>query len=323
MLAILLVLRVGAADVLTAFARVGPGLLAYSAAHLIPLALDAASWRVFLPRDGVPRFSRLFVFRWISESVNTMLPVARLGGELVRARLVGAAGPQTVARGQLAGASVVADVFVGLAVEVLTTVAALLWLAARLPGAPELYPIAAAVGLFAAVVLGATWVERAGLLGVILTRAERWFPGSRVRTCALSVRVFEREVQGLFADRQRVLGSTMLRVLSTMATAAEAWLGLTLLGADVTLGAALVVSALGTLARSLAFAVPGAIGAQEAAFLLAGRLVGISGENALAFGLMRRTRELVFGVAGLTGWYVLSLASRPRSPPATPGARPR
>ena len=54
------------------------------------------------------------------------------------------------------------------------------------------------------------------------------------------------------------------------------------------------------MARSLAFAIPGGIAAQETGFVLACGLFGIPPRRqALAMSLLKRLRELVVGVAGV------------------------
>lgn len=55
---------------------------------------------------------------------------------------------------------------------------------------------------------------------------------------------------------------------------------------------------------SAAFLVPGAIGVQEAGFVLFGSLLGMSHESAAALAVVRRCRDLLLYVPGLIAWQI-------------------
>ena len=102
----------GVGDVLAAVAVAGWGLLLVTFAHLAVVLIDAMSWRALLGHGTRRPLHRLAWMWWIGEAVNALLPVAQVGGELVRARLLNRDGVP----GAQAGASVV----VGLTAGVLT-----------------------------------------------------------------------------------------------------------------------------------------------------------------------------------------------------------
>ena len=52
------------------------------------IVIDAAAWNCLFPAAERPRFGSILGMRWIAESINTTLPVAQIGGEVVRARLL-------------------------------------------------------------------------------------------------------------------------------------------------------------------------------------------------------------------------------------------
>jgi uncharacterized membrane protein YbhN (UPF0104 family) len=66
--------------------------------------------------------------------------------------------------------------------------------------------------------------------------------------------------------------------------------------------AAFVIESLGQAARSAGFAVPGALGVQEAGFILVGGLFAIPPETAIALSMVKRARELAIGLPGLVAW---------------------
>jgi uncharacterized membrane protein YbhN (UPF0104 family) len=89
--------------------------------------------------------------------------------------------------------------------------------------------------------------------------------------------------------------------------AAEAWVTFKLMGVDASLGQALVVDSLGTAFRTLGFLVPGALGIQEAGYVIVCALFGITPAQALAFSLTRRARDIVIGLGGLGLWQTLEI----------------
>jgi hypothetical protein len=83
-------------------------------AHLGTLLADTLGWRALLRPPQQPSLGSMAIKRWIGSSINALLPVAQLGGEFVRARLLARAGIS----GPLADASVVVDVTTGLVTQV-------------------------------------------------------------------------------------------------------------------------------------------------------------------------------------------------------------
>src|ERR1700761_9390868 len=92
--------RIGAA-----LAHARWGILLVVALHLPQTFLSALSWRGLVAGRARPSFGAFFVLRWIREGVNALLPVAQLGGAVVRGRLLAQRG---IALGA-ASASVVVD----------------------------------------------------------------------------------------------------------------------------------------------------------------------------------------------------------------------
>src|SRR5262245_45013793 len=70
----------------------GLPLLLASIYRVVPLAMNTASWRLLIPPAGRPRWGTTLRMRWIGESVNALLPVAQIGGDFARARLLSLGG---------------------------------------------------------------------------------------------------------------------------------------------------------------------------------------------------------------------------------------
>jgi hypothetical protein len=76
-------------------------------------------------------------------------------------------------------------------------------------------------------------------------------------------------------------------------------------GAPLGFATVLVIESLLYAARSVAFAVPNAVGVQEGAYILLGASFGLTPETALALSLLKRARDLTIGLPALAAWQLL------------------
>ena len=123
-------------------------------------------------------------------------------------------------------------------------------------------------------------------------------------------------IAGIYEGRAGVCTSFGLHLVCWIAATAEAWLALQFAGAPLGWGAVLVVEGLVYSVRSVAFAVPNAIGVQEGAYIILGESFGLTPEMALALSLLKRARDLVIGLPALTGWQLLESGRLWRRVPA-------
>ncbi|HKP66270.1 MAG TPA: lysylphosphatidylglycerol synthase domain-containing protein, partial [Casimicrobiaceae bacterium] len=65
-----------------------PGLLVASVFHVVSMMLNAIAWDYLFPAGGRPGVRALTFVVWIRESVNGVLPVARIGGEIIAYRIL-------------------------------------------------------------------------------------------------------------------------------------------------------------------------------------------------------------------------------------------
>ncbi len=282
-----------------ALAAAGWGvLLGVSAAKLLSLGFDALAWRAVIPGPRRPGFGRVFAARWIGEAVNTLLPVAQVGGDLARGRLIALAGVP----GPAAAASVAVDFTLGVATQAVVTVMAvglLLW-----HGLPQGLGLPVAGGL-AALALGAALLlaaQRDGALAALSGLAGKVGAGRSWRDLSGGLGAFREALRALYADRPAVRSCAAWRGVGWLAHAAETWAALWLLGAAVGWGEALVIEMVGNAARSAAFLIPGAVGAQEGGLLAIGLVYGLSPETALGLALIKRARELAVSLPALAVW---------------------
>ena len=135
---------------------VGWWLLPITAYHIVPMLFSALSWRELLPPATRPDVVSVTWIRWIRESINSLLPVANIGGDIASARLAhlrGVPGPQ-------AAASMVVDTTVGVVTQMTFVISGVALLVLRPTGgaafevvAGVLIGVGALVGAVAAFVL--------------------------------------------------------------------------------------------------------------------------------------------------------------------------
>jgi putative membrane protein len=264
--------------------------------HLIQLYLSAIAWRVSV---GVrrPSITVFFRLRWIREAVNSLLPVAQMGGNIVGMRMLAQRG--------VSGAAAAAGSTLDLTVEALTQ---LIW---ALVGIAVLTLISndqswrpwVEGGLIAMAVGMASFVlaQRAGLMRMIEAlggRLQRLFPAMSLD----SVRGLHAELMRLQSNRRALWHSSVLHLLAWSLGTFEVWLALTAMGVAVSVPEAVVIESLGMAARSAGFVVPGALGVQEAGFILVCGLFQIPADTAIALSMVKRVRELAVGLPGLVAW---------------------
>jgi len=136
----------------------------------------------------------------------------------------------------------------------------------------------------------------------------------------------------IYAARSQLIASTVVHMAGWIIGVAEVLIVFAFMGHPVSIAEALVIESLLHAIRGAAFAIPGALGAQEGGLVLLCAAFGIPPEQAIALSLVKRAADLVLGVPGLLGWQRLewrrlvpsySLGSRPPHEPVNPGAQDR
>ena len=281
-------------EILSLLSRFGFDLFAVAAFQCLPIAATAAAWHALLARaEPAASFSRCYRGRFIADGINAILPVAQIGGEVVRARLLAQNGvPMPVA-----AASVVIDLtigFIALAVYIFGGLGGLLILTHGQHLPPGIIiGLAAFMGLLLLLVLA----QKFGLVGII---------GKKLGISKLAAETgsFEKALSRLYAERARLITCFFWRILGWLLGGIATWLIFYLLGSPVTLGEALVIESLVQAARNVAFAVPGGLGVQEGAYVFASLLLGKPAEPALALALIKRGRDLILGLPALLWWHL-------------------
>ena len=264
-------------------------LIAIALYHGVPLMFDVLGWRRLFERP--PDFLRLVRIRWIGEAVNGLLPVPHLG-EILRAKLPHDEGSDLTD----SATSVIGDVTIGLATQIVFIAAGLAYFALR-SGRDTLFRSALTIAALAFFGVGFYWAQRT-----------RWFSraadtvgqliGSRTLDGA-AIRRVEDALHRLYGHRRAVAVASVWRLLSWFAGAGEIWLVPYLLGQPIGIGDAVTLESLSQGARAAAFIIPGGLGVQDGTLMVLSQQLGLGGDLGLVISLVKRFRELALGIPAL------------------------
>jgi putative membrane protein len=279
-------------DVWAALLSIGWGgfglLLALQAGLFVLLA---TAWCVVMPGVGL----RLLVWgRMVRDAATTCLPFSPVGGYVIGARAItlqGVAWPT-------AAAGTVVDVTAEIAGQLLFALFGVAVLLLVRPGSGFVGPLAAGVvAALALLVLGVWQRARVGKLlrGLGARLLGDWFKGQG------GVEQLQLELARLY-DPRRLAAAALVHLSGWFATGLVTWLSLWLLGAHADVLHVLALEALLDALIAAAFLVPGAAGVQEAGYVGIGALFGIPPDLALGVSLLRRGKDLVWGVPILLVW---------------------
>jgi putative membrane protein len=295
----------GLPAVLDTLSHAGWGLGLVAAFHLLPLLLDALAISTLFPvaaRAATLRDAALA--RWIGESANSLLPAGQIGGPVLMTRFLSQRG---MALPDAAAAITVSTTLqtAGQITFALLGVALIGARAGRVtPGALMTSAVIASV-LLALQVAGFYFLQRRGLFGRVMRTLQRLASRRDWSSWVTHAESIDAAVAAAYARGLRVCGSFALSFIAWLVGAGEVYLILALFHCHISAIDAVILESLGQAIRGAGFAVPGALGVQEAGYVLLAPLAGLTGDAALALALAKRSRELLLGAPGLLylHWY--------------------
>jgi putative membrane protein len=280
----------------------GAGLLLAGLVHVLPMLANAKDWQTLIIGEKQPSLPWMLHLVWIRESVNSMLPVARIGGEIVSFRLMrrwGLGAP-------IATGSLVVDMQLTLISQMMFALVGIGFLlthsasnALRLAG-----DLAWGVVALTPVLLLFALVQHARPFERITRMLNRVTSGHFTALVGESAQIDE-AIKSIWRHRGVVLRYLLFwQTLQNLATSLEILLALHFMGTQVSLAEAFVIEALIQAVSSVAFFVPGGLGVQEGGFVLIGGALGIDPATSLALAGARRIRDLLIFTPGLIAWQV-------------------
>jgi putative membrane protein len=297
----ILLIHQGASDVARALAAIGGWLALIAAFHLLPMLLDGLTWWILFPLGERVRYRTIFWMRWLGESVSNLLPVAQVGGDLVRARLAVLNGT----RMSVSAATVLVDITVSVFTQTVFTLIGLGLLVLATGRTSLTGPALVGAPLAIAAVAGFYTVQRLGLFRLFTTIASRCANNPQWRSLAGKGGEVDEVLHEIYAKRHVIFACCLAAMASWLIGSTEVWIGLCALGIPSSFEKGVILESVGQGVRSALFFIPGAIGVHEGGYVFVGGMLGIPGETAFALALIRRVRELALGVPGLIVWQLI------------------
>jgi len=288
----------GIGDVAMTLSSAGWGLLIVVLFHIPPMWADAMGWRTLIPAAQRPSRRFMLKARWIGDSINDLLPVFQMGGNVIKAWFLMGRGVD-IGR---AGASVVIDITLIVLTQILFTLFGLC-LATSILGSKGAIPtVLAGAGIIAILLSGFYVAQRRGFFSFVVAVSRRLLGSPEWASVSKGAAMIDSDVLRLYRERCTVIRAGCWHMAAWFLGVFEVWFALRILGHPVDIGTAFLFESLGQAIRTGAFAVPGGLGIQEAGYILVGGVLGIDPAVSLALSLARRGRELLLGLPGLVVW---------------------
>jgi putative membrane protein len=289
----------GWSEVLKALAQAGWGIGAVAAFHFVPLVIASAGWRVLSPGKRRPSLPMFVYFMWVRASINNLMPVARIGGEIACVRLMAAHGM----RKSTAIAITVVELTLSIAAIFMFVALGVLLFALRVNDRDVSMQLAWGL-ILSLPLLGAMMaVQKIGFFSLLLRMFRLAFRDKWASMAGSAARL-DRAVATVYRRRKRVIACTFWQFVSWSLGSVEIWLALVFLGHPLPFAESVMIEALIQGSVSVAFAVPAALGVQEAGFLVFGGMLGLPHETAAALAIIRRCRDMLCYAPGLVVWQV-------------------
>ena len=296
-LAVALVGWFGFGSVWAAFEAVGWGAVLVALVRAVETSGAGLAWAWLLPKAERPPTRIFMLLRWVRESINCLLPVAQVGGDLIGARLLTFWGPS----GGQAGASVIVDLFVQTLTQFIFTIVGVALLIAHAGDTAVARWVLVGLAVMAPALIGFFAAQRFGGFKLVeklfarLAKHPQWAAlggiGS-LNDC----------LQAIYRRRRAVLAAILLHLAIWFVGVWEIDFALRFMGHELPYAQVLIIESLAQAVRGAAFVVPGAIGVQEGGFIALCAVFGIPAPTAIALSLVKRLPEVVLGIPGLLIW---------------------
>ncbi|MDX7950094.1 lysylphosphatidylglycerol synthase domain-containing protein [Lichenihabitans sp. Uapishka_5] len=287
----------GAGSVWSAFEAVGWGAVLVMGVRAVETSGAGVAWAWLLPTGDRPRLGVFMLLRWLRESINCLLPVAQVGGDLIGARLL------TFWRvpGGPAAASVIADLFVQTVTQFVFTLLGVGLLIAAVGDSALARWVLVGCALMAPALVGFFLAQRFGGFRLVerllakLARNPKWAALGGITSLHDSL-------QAIYRRPGPLMVATLLHLVIWFVGVWEIDFALRFMGHGVDYTTALIIESLAQAVRGAAFVVPGAIGVQEGGFIALCAIFGIPAPTAIALSLVKRLPEVLLGIPGLFIW---------------------
>jgi putative membrane protein len=145
-------------------------------------------------------------------------------------------------------------------------------------------------------------VQRYGLFRIISGLVRKLASNQAWQAMSEHGEKLDEHVRDAYTRKPGMWASFFWSCMNWVTGVGEVWIALLALGYSASFGKAWMVESIQQAVRAAAFLVPGGLGVQEESYLMLGNVIGLPSEASLALALIRRVRELSFGIPGLIAW---------------------
>lgn len=285
-------------DILTA---AGWSLLLVLLVTPLEALLASEAWRRLFPEDRRPGILSALNASWMGTAVNTLLPVATIGGEIVKARVLILAGASATD----AAAATIVDKTVQAIVILIWGMIGLIVLAGLAPSSDILWGGLIGAAALTLGIAGFVALQLVGSFSFFARSAARLMQRLQVSGSAAVGATLDETVRSIYQRPKLILQAILFRIGSQVWLVSEVLLIAYLLGHAIGLEEAIMLRALIGAVRGLSFVVPAGLGLQEGAYIALGALIGLSADVMLALSLASRLREIGSNLPFLLQWLQL------------------
>lgn len=260
--------------------------------------LGSEAWRRLFPAGRRPGAARTLLASWMGTAVNSLLPVATIGGEVVKARVL--------TLWSVPGIDTASTAIVDKTVQaIVVLVWALTGIAILATVAPDgkvvtgaligALLLALGIGGFVAVQVGATipFFARAAAKAAGTNYWNKLVRGAADLNAA---------IRAIYRRPGAIALAVVLRLTGRLVLVGEVLLAANLMGHPIGLVEAVMIKGLVDGLRGVSFAVPAGIGVQEGGYIGVGILLGLPADLMLAISLATRVREILPDIPFLIAW---------------------
>jgi putative membrane protein len=315
-----LVVHFGADAVIRSLVAIGwGGFAVICLIHLALIAVMGIAWWALVPDAPA------WVFIWgrlTRDAGSEVLPLSQMGGSALGARAVTIAGVP----GPVAAASTIVDLTLEFFAKLAYAALGVFLLLRLRPVSAVALPITTGIVVGALIAIAFVVVQRYGF--ALFDRFARTIGRGWADRTAAGAASVHTELGRTYRRRAGLWSGFFIHLACWVASAIEVWIALRLAGRALDFAVVLVIESLLYAIRTVAFAIPNAVGVQEGAYILLGGAFGLTPEMALALSLLKRARDLTIGLPALGAWQAIEggrvwrrFAPRPPRPPVAKSVR--
>jgi putative membrane protein len=268
--------------------------------RIVTVGAAGVAWWMLFPHELRPSVWACVLLRFVREATNALLPLAQIGGDFIGARCLALHG----SKGTVAAASVVVDVLIQAATQLVFAIIGLVLLVAL--GGNELLVWPIAVGIAIAIpAIGAFFLVQGERGQALAKRLLALVAPDREWQVFGAIDDLFARLSSFYSYRGGLIHGSLWHLAAWLVGAIEVWIVLQFMGYPVSFEQAVIVESLMHAVRGAAFAVPGALGAQEGGLIVLCAMFGVPPEAALALSLVKRIPDVVLGVPGLLAWQAM------------------